>query len=207
MNKDIFPAGDSDLWGWLQTFKTGIQNSGTTYGLSATEVNFAAQLCNEFAEQIKVADAALKTSKSEVTKKKAMRKTHLGPLRKMIRKMKSAPNFTEGAAVGMGIKTHGFKLDEKEYVPEFKSDSNSDLIRIRFKKRGIERIEFYGSCNGGAFTYMGARSRSPFWYKPVRLENNAPQKWEIKAIGILKDEQFGQWSQTQTVLYQSAVGQ
>ncbi len=205
MNKDIFPAADATLWVWLETFKNGIQQNGTAYGLSAAEVNLVTQLCNEYSGQIKVADEALSNAKSEVAKKKAMRKTHLGPLRKVIWKMKGSGTFSTSTAVGLGIKTHGFKPDAVEYEPDFKADSNSNMIRVRFVKRGIERLEFYGSCNGGTFTYLGTRARSPFWFKPEPLENNAPQRWEIKAIGIMKDERFGKWSQTKRVFYNTGI--
>ncbi len=206
MNKDIFPAKDSELWGFLNSFKKTVAQSGGTYGLTPTEISEAVQLCNEFADQIMIAKKALDESKSQVTKKKAMRKTHLGKLRRAIKRMKGMPNFTNSAAAGFGLQSHQFNPDAQEYVPDFKVDVSGELIRVRFKKRGIDCMEFYGSCNDGEFQHLGTRMHSPFWFKPTPLENNGPQKWKIKVVGVKKDKHFGKWSGTATVLYQNAEG-
>ncbi len=207
MKKDIFPFSDTKLYGFLDVFEKTIGNKGNAYGLSNAQIALAQQLCSEYTAQIKAAQEALAASKSEVTKKNAMRKTHLGPLRKLIRTMKATTGAANAHQLGLGENTQTVKPAVEEYKPIFTADMNSDLIRIRFKKLGIDRVNFYGSCNGAPPIFMGTSSRSPFWFKPELLSGNAPQNWEIKAVGVMNDKEFGQWSPIQPLLYQSGVRQ
>ncbi len=201
MPKDYIPMADGELFTWLNTFKVSVSKEGAGLGLTPAEIAQAAQLCDEYIEQIKAAGDARSYAKSQTSKKKSMRKTHLGPLRKMINRMKAAPAYSSVSAAEMKLKGHDYRLDEKTYQPVLKTGIQADLIEIKFKKRGIDALEFWGQFNGGEWKFIGTKSLSPAYFKPENGQPGTAVLCNIKAIGIKKDEQFGQWSQTVTLAF------
>src|SRR5688572_15461778 len=95
---DFVPMADSELDSWLTLLKASFTEQGANFNLDPTEIAAGVQLCNEYVAQISATSRARLKAKSEVTKKQAMRKTHLRPLRKLINKMKSAPGFINAEA-------------------------------------------------------------------------------------------------------------
>lgn len=201
MPKDYIPSADGELTTWLRLFKANVAKDGANLGLTPAEIAQAAVLCDEYVEQINIADVAAATAKSQNTKKKSMRKTHLGPLRKMINRMKRSANYSMVDASSLKLKGHGYQLNEETYQPVLSQRIQGDLIEIKFKKRGIQALEFWGQFNGGEWKFIGTKIYSPAYFKPDNPEQGKAMLCKIKAIGIVKDKQFGQWSQPITVLY------
>ncbi len=202
MQKDLFQQKDAQLKSWLDKFGNTLPNYGTLLGLTAAEVTQAINLCSEMSQQIIVAKAAMAAAKSANTKKKEMRKTHLAPLRKIMKRMKASPAYHSGLGTDMGIVAGSHKVDLNTFKPQLKVSNEASMIAIRFKKYGMERFEFYGRCDGEEkFQMIGLRSFSPFYFKPEALPGNPAQTWYIKAIAILRDERVGEWSNTVQVLY------
>jgi hypothetical protein len=207
MQKDIFPQNDAKLKAWLDKFGLTIQNYGTQLGIGAAEVTQAINLCSEMAQQITVAKAAMAAAKSANTKKKEMRKTHLGPLRKIMRRMKASPAYNSALGTDMGIITSRQRVDPNTFKPQLKVSTEASMIAVRFKKYGMERFEFYGRRDGEEkFQMIGARNFSPFYFKPEALPGNPAQTWHIKAVAVLRDEPVGQWSNEYQVLFKPTEG-
>jgi hypothetical protein len=202
MAKDFVPGKDSKLQQWLKDLKESIESHGPGVDLSPTDIANAQQLCDEYAAQIIKAAQARTIAKSEVAKKKSMRVTHLQPLRKFIRRMKAAPSYTTGTGKGMNVVGVVHELDAKTYSPFLKTKTTGELIEIKFKKRGIQGLEFWGKFNNGEWQKIGRRNHSPFYYKPEGYTPGTPLNCKFKAVAIIKDEYFGNWSGIYTVLYE-----
>jgi hypothetical protein len=203
MEKDIIPAGKK-LAQWVGTFKTTTAQNAANLGLSPGDVSAIGLLCDEIIAQRQETQEALNHARAMNKKEKAIHKKNVGLLRRYINRMK-ANQVTTNQLVGIGVKTHYAKPDEKTYVAKIKADIANEMIRVKFKKYGVDRMEFWGCCNGGPFKRLETRNRSPFYFKPEPLPEHLPQRWSIKAVAIYKDKEFGQWSAPVTVLYESGL--
>lgn len=206
MKKDVFEKKNLALYDQLKELKEYIIAHGTAMGFSNTEIARIVLLCDEYRAKIMAVINKKKEFLTEAEGKKSMKDTHLTPLRKYLHRMKNPTPGNKSANLP-NFKSRITKPDHDTYKPKLRTDINKDMIRVKFKKLGAEQMEFWGSCNGGDFHHIGSRAHSPFFYKPEELPGNAPQKWDIKAIGLVKDKQFGQWSDKATVLYASGLGE
>jgi hypothetical protein len=203
MNKDIIPAGKK-LASWAAAFKTTTAKDAAVLGLSTAEVNAIGQWCDEIVEQRAITQQAINNARAMGKKEKQIHEKNIKLIRRLINKMK-ANQVTTNQLVGIGVKTQYSKPDEKTYAAKIKVDIANDMVRVKFKKYGVDRMEFWGCCNGGPYQRLEIRSRSPFYFKPEPLPGHLPQRWTIKAVAIYRDKPFGTWSQPQTVLYESAL--
>ncbi|MBL0309641.1 MAG: hypothetical protein IPP77_08195 [Bacteroidetes bacterium] len=202
MAKDIIPGKDGDLKNWLEVFKVGIGQLGVNVGLSNAQIIAAQDLCLEFSQQITIAHQAKVAAKKENAKKKSMRTTHLQPLRKLMKRVKISGDYNPSMGKQMGIIATRPVFQPHEYKPVLKVGASGQLIKISFKKKGVERLEFYGMKNGSeAWQFIGTRSHSPFYFKPPDELTGSGEKWIIKAVGIIKDKPIGQYSDLVTVMY------
>lgn len=201
MAKDFIPSADKKLLDWLKAFKKNAPAIAGNLGLSSTEINQLKQLCEEYIDQIQLVNLVLQQAKAEVTKKKSMRKTHAGPLRKMIKKMKASPNYSEHNGVNMGVLPHKEQKDWGTYQPTIKVRALKELIEIKFKKYGMDAMEFYGRPKNGEWQFLGTRTRSPFYFKPKDHVPGTITEWEFKSRAIVKDEQVGVPSSEVPVVY------
>lgn len=205
MKKDIIPTTGAKLTAWAETFKKNVAQNAAVLNLSPSEVGNIDQLCTEMIEQRKATQVARNLAKAEGKKEKALQQTNVGKLRKYISKIKASPGVASNTMVGLGVKRANQKPVEETYQPKISVAVEGELIRVKFKKYGVDRMEFWGSCNGAGFQRLESRSRSPFYFKPEPQSNHLPQRWHIKAIAIYKDKHFGKWSEILTVLYESGT--
>ena len=201
MAKDFVPQADVELSTWLKALKSSITNSGLGLGLDSTDVARVQQLCNEYTDQIFATHQARIAAASAVKAKQAMRKTHLKPLRNLINKMKTSGKFGRPNGLGMGVLSHKQEVDQT-YMPKLKAIVSGDLIQVKFKKRGIEGMDFRVQINDGEWQGLGIRLHSPMYYKPEGFAQGAAIRCKFKGVAIKKDEHFGQWSGTISVLYE-----
>lgn len=202
MAKDIIPGRDGALLAWLKLFKDGIAAHGASYGLSPAEILQAQNLCVAYINQINNAYTAKREAIAANTKKKAMRKTHLQPLRKLIRFVKANPAYTRSAGISMAMVADGTDFQPKEYKPVLKAVWSGQFIQLRFKRKGVERLNIYGQRDGSAeWMLLGSRARSPFYFRPPGYVPGSVEKWKIKAVGVLKDEPVGKDSDHLTLVY------
>src|SRR5262245_14308149 len=122
MGKDIFPAKDVQLDGFLKNLKKGIAQHGAEFGFLPAEIALAGQICDEYIAQIANVYRMKAAFKGEVSKKKDMRKTHLGRLRKMLRKMKGQPDYSELRSIELGTKVSNPKPDSETCQAQIRVD-------------------------------------------------------------------------------------
>ena len=201
MAKDFVPSSDKKLMLWLEALKTNAPAIAANLDLTPTEIARLKQLCTEYIDQITLTAQLIQKAKAAVTEKKSMRKTHAGPLRKLIKKMKTSPNYSEDKGVGMGVLSRKGAKDWGTYQPSIKVSAIDELIEIKFRKHGMDSMEFHGRPGGGEWQYLGIRSRSPFYFKPKEQTSGTIIKWEFTGRAIVKDEQVGVPSIPVSVVY------
>src|SRR5688572_4574987 len=89
MNKDVFSRKNLELYEQLKELKNYVTQNGAGLNLSVLEINLIGQLCDEYRNQIKVVIDKRHELKTEATRKKEMRTTHLSSLRKFLNRMKN----------------------------------------------------------------------------------------------------------------------
>ncbi len=205
MAKDFAPIPDQELNQWLLNLREKISDHGPGLGLTATDITNAQQLCDEYTAQIHAAYQARAASKAAVNKKQQMRTTHLRPLRHIINKMKASPAFQDSSAADLRVMSHPIHADAREYKPKLKAVMGGEMIEVRFKKKGVQAMEFRVKVaeriTQGEWKSLGIRFYSPLYYKPENYVPGTVVRVWFMAVGIKKDEQFGLWSDPVSALY------
>lgn len=202
MAKDFIPMADGKLYSWLNTFETQLSSAGGVLGLTAADILTAQQLCTEYKTQITQAAQAKASAKAAVAAKRKMRISHLQPLRKIVKRMKTLPDYSPAIGAGMNVLPHAHALDTKQYKPKLTARFTDGLIEIRFKKKGIDALEFWGQINDGEWTMLATRMHSPYHFRPENYPLGSALKCKFKAMALVKDNLIGQWSDISTVLYE-----
>jgi len=202
MSKDFIPEGDSKLYQWLKTFKQNLDSNGASVGLSPAQVADTSQLCLEFIQQIEQAGKLKAAAQAATANKRTMRKTHLQPIRKTIKFIKAQPTYSKTTGAGMSILPNGEDFDRYTYKAAFTARRNGNMIELRFKKNGIDAMDFAVQINDGEWIHLGIKMRSPFRYRPVGFPVGSVLKCRFSATAMKNDDLIGEPSNVVPFLYE-----
>lgn len=126
----------------------------------------------------------------------------LNEFREFVNFIKNSPNYTENIGLDLmivGEDTNGDNLAEG--FPTLKISAKNDTdVSIGFKKGDAEMIEInYRSAGTEEWLFADKATKSPLMHKPKFTVAGQAEKFEYRAIFLVKNERIGQWSPIYTI--------
>lgn len=200
--KDYLPYKDAELLLWINNFRNKIRLHGTDYGLSTEEIADLEQ--ESIAMEQSVLDVVSQKDMlaKSIAVKKEQKAIFFAKARKGANRIKAHQNYTTGIGHELGIITPATTFDEKSFKLVLKIKIAGRVVRIKYKKKGVDSVNIYYRRRGEVTWQLVARStRSPFEHR-IQLENpGVPEHWEYQALGVIKDEEIGQPSDIVEVIF------
>lgn len=200
--KDYLPSNDAELLIWLHNFNKKMAMHGYNLGLSSESLSEINMQSNSLSQAVQ--DVATKKEEvaQAVTYKNDVRTAFLTNLRKEIARIKTHRNYTESLGQEVGIIGTSTSFDPTNYKPELKVEVTGGVVRIKFKKKGVDGVNIYRRRKGEAVWHFLARdTRSPYEDR-IQLEDpSKPEHWEYRAYGVINDEEIGQPSDVVEVIF------
>ena len=121
--------------------------------------------------------------------------------RTFARLMKNQPNYD--AADGIDLMIEREKVEElniNDAMPELKiSDQPDNSLNFEWKKTGFDMLELQWRKEGDAIWQAADKSTEKVInFTPPDMEAGKPEKFEFRAIYLIKNKRVGQWSPVYT---------
>lgn len=192
---DYIPRKDNKLPLWMNNFKIKLPEHGARLGLTAEEIAKIQSQCDEVAEKLDVVYRKKLEYKSAVSDKNATLRKTLRSVRSASNRMKAHEKYNAASGKDMGIVPPEKKFDKNEYKPNIRATVHVGYVKISYRKKGIDGINIYRKREGDSeFEKLGYDMNSPFLDKTPLLKPNTPERRQYQALGVIGDEQIGQWS-------------
>lgn len=117
--------------------------------------------------------------------------------REFARLLKSQPNYDEADGLDLMIeKAEGTARDISTAVPEMKLTVSPDgVVTNDWKKDGFDMLEWQYRRAGEQMWQLADKStEKTITFKPTLTTPGVPEKFEFRAVYILKNMRVGQWS-------------
>lgn len=199
---DYLPRKEGLISAWLNNYKIKLSQHGTVLGLTPAEVTKQEDMCSEIITEITNSALMRNAMKSQNAKKKAVIKKNLTLIRKTIQRMKVSPHYATPAGKDMGAIGTDRRVTPAEVIPQIKASTFPKVVRIRWKKKGIDGVKIHTRLTGETeWKVIGWDFRSPFFDTRPLADGKTPESREYMAQALIKDEVVGQQSQTVTVVF------
>lgn len=121
--------------------------------------------------------------------------------RQFARLMKNQPNYNEADGLDLMIerqKPDGLNLSEA--MPELKLTVSGETVKVEWRKTGFDALELQYRKQGAAMWQLADKSTvGAFDFTPPLSAAGVPEKFEFRAVYLIKNQRVGQWSPTFTV--------
>lgn len=193
MLKDFFPSKDAELLIWLNSFRTKFATYAYDFATPPEDVGNLDMLINEMSIAVQEVATQKDMLAKTVAHKESMRKRIEAAVRAEANRLKSHKNYTEAIGQELGIISGKSIFNPATYKPMPKSEVSRGIVRIKFKKKGIDGVNVYCRRKGEvAWQFRGRDNNSPYDERIVLTNLAQPEHWEYRLIGVIKDEEIGQ---------------
>lgn len=219
-----FPRTDPELSIWLKNFTQALASHAATLGLTPADVASAQADASMFDYLIgDLLPAFQSAMQARTAYKNLIRNGPVGSpggdppsapanpappatvapgivprLRKLIQRIKAAPNYTE--AIGQDLDIIGTETNAPDDIANAKPTAKGfpqpgSQVRIEFNKGNFDGVLVEGRRKGDAdWTALGQDLYSPFIDTRAPAQPGTPEVREYRLRFILRDEAVGEWS-------------
>lgn len=126
------------------------------------------------------------------------------PCREFARLMKNQPDYDEADRLDLMIeKKKDDQLVVGDAVPDLKISATDSAVRIIWKRTGFDALELQFRKSGATMWQAADKSTiSEFQFRAALTTQNVPEKFEFRAVYLIKNQRVGQWSP----IYTETVG-
>ena len=223
---DWYPNNRAKLRAMFQNFHAKINGYGAKYGLTAAQLLEALTICStgmQVLDKYEQNQATGKQMSQWVTNvfkgKPAGSPVPPAPVfqamdlpagsfigleekfRAFVRDIKNHPAYTEADGVDlMIVAPEAEEIDLETIAPEIGVTAMpSGIVTISWKKGTMTALEVQFRAVGAANWQLADKSTETTIRFTPALADNQPQKFEFRAIYLLKNERVGQWSMVHTI--------
>lgn len=193
MITNFIPSSDGDLDTWEQNFVTVFTANAAALGFTPAEVTAvtAEIAAHRTAYAISVAKQA--ESKAAVAVAQTKRKTTIGSIRTLAKRINAAPACTDALRITLKIKGAEHTVDIATLKPSLIVSSNSGRVSVKFNKpTPVDAIRVYSKRgNETDFTFLNTFTKSPFADNRPRLEANMPETRQYRTRFLDNDVEIG----------------
>jgi len=121
--------------------------------------------------------------------------------RQFARLMKNQPNYDSADGIDLMIEREkADSRNEAEAQPELKLTAAGETVRVEWKKTGFDALELQYRKAGAAMWQAADKSTvNVFDFTPTLTAAGVPEKFEFRAVYLIKNQRVGQWSPVYTV--------
>lgn len=201
--KDFIPTRSGDRAIWLQTLSTKIEAAAKTLGMPTTFGKEVQGRCQALIVGYQANDAKRLEYQAQVSSTDALEAGLLPALRADLRLLKAQPGYTDDIGRSLGIvAAPGSSALPATVRPTASAEARRGLVRIRFRKSGLDGVNVYGRRAGEtAWRLLGRDNQSPFEDRAPLDKPGVPEVREYQLIGVQRDQEVGLASDTLTVTY------
>lgn len=199
---EFIPRSDPQLCLWLDNYSKRIAVYGARFGLTADEVELQQKWCADLSEAIRFDDQKHKEWRAAVKKTRELKKSALSAVRHMVDRVKHGPGWTPEIGLAMGVVKPSPSPQAMElFKPKLQVEPLAGRVLLKFVRRPLDGINVYMRRRGEAqWQFVAHATRSPFTDHTALLTPNTAEIREYRAMGVRKDQEVGQPSDTVTVL-------
>lgn len=199
MNTYYFPSNDNELSTWAVNLKTKIESLAPTLGLTPDQVSALNKYCDAILDKTSKITEQKKQMKALQEDKKLVLEREGGLLRNLINHIKTLPTYTPGMGQELGVVSSYYGINPEEYKPKISVELFTGYLRFKYTKNGVDAMNIYYRKKGTTdWIFISRTSKSPFdFHLATQVE---PEKWEIRALGVIDDKEIGKASDIIEVL-------
>lgn len=121
--------------------------------------------------------------------------------REFARLLKNQLNYDPADGLDLMIEREkGDDLNLTEVVPELKLTAIDTQVRVEWKKSGFDALELqYRKADSAMWQAADKSTVNVFDFTPAFTAPGVPEKFEFRAVLLIKNERVGQWSPTYTL--------
>lgn len=202
-NKDFIPTRSGDRAIWLQTLSSKIDPVVKTLGMPSTFGKDVQGRCQTLIAAYQANDAKRAEYQAQVSSTTSLDEALLPEIRAALRLLKAQPGYTDDIGRSLGIvAAPGSSALPAKIRPSASAEARRGLVRIRFRKSGLDGVNVYGRRAGEAgWRLLGRDNQSPFEDRAPLDKPGVPEVREYQLIGVQRDQEVGVPSDTLTVTY------
>ena len=196
------PRREGDLKTWLVNLKLKIAEHGATLGLDPNEITDVQAACDNIVLAIDTAEQIEQDYRQQIENKNQVKSAGLKVIRDTVKKGKAHPGYTTAIGDDMGVVRPPNEFDADNFKPSFKAVVFPGKVELRFKKKGVDGLNFFARLKGETtWVKLAYDTHSPYLDNRPLQSPTAPEAREYMAIGVIKDEQVGLMSDIVSVTF------
>lgn len=230
MKKNYLPRAEAQRVLWLNNFVAKINIYAATFGITAAElatlakmaaiysyiINLIAQV-NTFAKDLTGFKNVLSIAPSGATLSvlPTLTPAVAPPLTQagiftyisgIVGRIKSnTANYTENIGKELGIVGEEIVFKEADFKSVVSAEAKKDFVVVNFTKKGVDGVNVYshpiGSTDANAWEKLGMDNHPPYYDSRPLAVAGQPEIRAYKVMGVLNDEEIGEWSNIATATY------
>ena len=198
MITNFIPSSDGDLDTWEQNFVTVFTANAAVLGFTPADVTaITAEIAaHRTAYATSVAKQA--ESKAAVAVAQTKRKTTIGSIRTLAKRINAAPTCTDALRITLKIKGADHTVDIATLKPAIAATNSSGTVKVKFNKpKPVDAVRVYAKRgNETEFTFFNTFTKSPFSDNRPRIDANAPETRQYQVRFLDNDAEIGIISDT-----------
>jgi hypothetical protein len=199
--QDYLPKKDDKFLTWHDRFKTTLTANLVALGLAAGDATAVNTDNTEIHAKITASNLADGAAQQATKDKNASRKNIEARVRAMVRRIKSAPTYTEALGALLGIIGPEDTTDLATSKPLLQGvDKHGGVAEIGFNLLTSEGVNIYSQRDGDTeFKFLARDTCSPYVDNRPLLVAGKPELRRYKAIFVVGDQEVSQFSDDLTV--------
>jgi hypothetical protein len=230
MKKNYLPRAEAARVIWLNNFAGKIGTYATLFGITPAEVaaigkmaviysyiiNLIAQV-NTFAKDLTgfknilsiAPNGATLSALPTFTPAAAPALTQAGIftyISGIVGRIKSnTANYTENIGKELWIIGEDIEFKESDFKSVISAEAKKDYVVVNFTKKGVDGVNIYshpiGSTDANAWEKLGMDNHPPYYDSRPLANAGQPEIRAYKVMGVINDEEVGDWSDVVTATY------
>lgn len=201
--RDFIPTRSGDRSIWLQSLGGKIDTVAKNLAMAPPFAKDMQGRCQTLISAYQANDAKRLEYQAQVSSTTALEEALLPEIRAALRLLKAQPGYTDDIGRSLGIvAAPGSSALPATVRPTASAEARRGLVRIRFRKSGLDGVNVYGRRAGEtAWRLLGRDNQSPFEDRAPLDKPGVPEVREYQLIGVQRDQEVGLASDTLTVTY------
>ena len=205
-NINYIPGNDDEFRAWIVNFLAKLTAQGAAIGITAPEQSLLSSLGNAAIGGVDNFTAKKNEYDSALANRKELRVQFLTPLRPIVRRAKTSPNYNETIGEILGIVGADTPIDPATIQPEIIVTAHMSEVIIRINRKGAESADLFVRLMGQpAWTRLTRATRATYVDIRPLAQPGVPEVREYMAQAFIGDTPVGLPSQSKAVIFTGAL--
>lgn len=200
---DYIPSKRSDQYLWLKNISTNAVTTAADLSVPAAEGTDLKGHADAVVAAMDATNAASTALDGARATERTVTAARLKSIRDIVKRWKTQPAYPGSGAEGvLQLKGPGDGFDPSTFKAEISAVVEGGVIRIEFKKSGLDGVNVYCRLRGSpGWQKLAFDSSSPYIDNAPLANPAVPETREYKARGVLDDEEVGLESDVVSVVF------